>query len=88
MIIAVENADGQIRISVNALNEVIAREVVQVPGIIDTYEDLLHNIKFSENGQFFQTNDKIDDQHTRKKVGSVAAPASDVTLTAVDGRCR
>jgi len=63
MIIAVENADGQIRISVNVLNEVIAREVVQVPGIIDTYEDLLHNIKFSENGQFFQTNDKIDVQH-------------------------
>jgi len=63
MTIAVENTDGQIRVSANALSEVIAREVVQVPGVIDSFESLLHSIRFSENGQFYQTNDKIDVQH-------------------------
>lgn len=63
MTISVENTDGQIRVSANALSEVIAREIVQMTGVIDTFESLLHSIKFSENGQFFQINDKIDVQH-------------------------
>lgn len=63
MTVAVENTDGQIRVSASALSEVIAREIVQVPGVMDSFESLLHLIKFSENGQFFQTNDKIDVQH-------------------------
>jgi len=71
MAIAVENTDGQIRISVNALNEVVARGVAQVPGVIDSFENLLHSIKFSENGQVFQINDKIDVQHRSIEVNVV-----------------
>ncbi|NLJ49705.1 MAG: Asp23/Gls24 family envelope stress response protein [Candidatus Atribacteria bacterium] len=71
MTLTVENTDGQIRVSVHALSEVIAREVVQVPGVIDTFESLLHSIKFSENGQFFQINDKIDVQHRSLEVSVV-----------------
>ncbi len=63
MTIAVENTDGQIRVSASTLSEIIAREIVQVPGVMDSFESLLHLIKFSEHGQFFQTNDKIDVQH-------------------------
>jgi uncharacterized alkaline shock family protein YloU len=63
MTIAVENTDGQIRVSASTLSEVIAREIVQIPGVMDSFESLLHLVKFSENGQLFQTNDKIDVQH-------------------------
>jgi len=63
MVPAIENTDGQIRISITTLSEVIAREVVQVPGVVDTFESILPAIKISENGQSFQMTDKVEIRH-------------------------
>ncbi len=60
MVTATENTDGQIRISIATLTEVIAREAVQVPGVVDTFESIWPAIKISENGQTFQATDKVE----------------------------
>ena len=71
MIIAADSVNGQIRISVAALSEVIAREAILVPGVIDTYETILPTIKISENSQVFPPNEKVDIQHRSLEVNIV-----------------
>lgn len=56
----VESPDGQVRMSVATLAEVITREAVQVPGVLDTMESLLPTIKIVENAQSLVFTEKVE----------------------------